>query len=113
MLPNLNFTETVFSRYLKELTTAILKGKSVLQTNTISAEIDLLGSIKAVKTFDIPIYLFENKFVEEIVNEPFTSTIEDTFVWLYFKLLPENFDYHPMKEWESIKPFHSELANHL
>jgi hypothetical protein len=47
----------------------------------------------------IAIYLFENKFIADFLECPFTSTKMEAFEWLYFKLLPDNFDYHPIREW--------------
>lgn len=61
----------------------------------------------------ISIYIFEMKFIKEVTEYPFSLNKKEAFEWLYFKLLPENFEYHPIREWEYIKLYHKDLAFHL
>jgi hypothetical protein len=53
--------------YLEAILTLVLQGKSVFRTNGLAREEANLYHIKKVRDLAISIYIFEIKFVKEII----------------------------------------------
>ena len=59
------------------------------------------------------LYIFELKFVMDIVHSPPPGGIRQEAQWLYFKLLPNNFDYMPVNHATLVKKYHSKIGHCL
>lgn len=59
------------------------------------------------------LYIFELKFVMDIVNSPRPAGTKQEAQWLYFKLLPNNFDYMPVNHANLVKKYHSKIGHCL